>query len=145
MVSLGPWTRCPPSDWALAPSPSRPSSPHSPTASAPPPRHQDTYNAEDDAFPIAYLLLPALVLGVAVNQVGARPRALYNKPRVNPRSARGPVPYTTNPGFLVGSGVLLGSLLTPWRCPAHRGPPPRFVGFTLPRDPTPPATKPPDN
>jgi len=31
--------------------------------------HKDTYNAEDDAFPIAYLLVPALVLGVAINQV----------------------------------------------------------------------------
>lgn len=30
--------------------------------------HKDTYNLEDDAFPIAYLLVPAALLGIAVNQ-----------------------------------------------------------------------------
>ena len=31
--------------------------------------HKDTYNAEDDTFPYLYLIVPAAVLGVAINQV----------------------------------------------------------------------------
>jgi len=30
--------------------------------------HKDTYNAEDDAFPYMYLIVPAALLGVAINQ-----------------------------------------------------------------------------
>jgi len=30
--------------------------------------HKDTYNAEDDAFPYLYLIVPAALLGVAINQ-----------------------------------------------------------------------------
>ena len=30
--------------------------------------HKDTYNAEDDTFPYLYLIVPAAVLGVAINQ-----------------------------------------------------------------------------
>lgn len=30
--------------------------------------HKDTYNREDDAFPTAYLIVPALIMGVAINQ-----------------------------------------------------------------------------
>lgn len=30
--------------------------------------HKDTYNKEDDAFPYAYLIAPAAILGVLVNQ-----------------------------------------------------------------------------
>lgn len=30
--------------------------------------HKDTYDEEDDAFPISYLIVPAAILGIAVNQ-----------------------------------------------------------------------------
>ena len=30
--------------------------------------HKDTYNSEDDAFPYLYLIVPAALLGVAINQ-----------------------------------------------------------------------------
>ena len=30
--------------------------------------HKDTYNAEDDAFPYLYLIVPAALLGIAINQ-----------------------------------------------------------------------------
>ena len=31
--------------------------------------HKDTYNDEDDVFPSRYLIVPAALLGLAVNQV----------------------------------------------------------------------------
>ena len=30
--------------------------------------HKDTYNAEDDTFPYLYLIVPAALLGVTINQ-----------------------------------------------------------------------------
>ena len=35
--------------------------------------HRDTYSREDDAFPTQYLLIPALLFGIAINQDHSSP------------------------------------------------------------------------
>lgn len=42
--------------------------------------HKDTYNREDDAFPIAYLIAPALILGIAINQDHESPFEMCARP-----------------------------------------------------------------
>ena len=52
--------------------------------------HKDTYNKEDDAFPQQYLVIPALLLGISVNQDHSSPFEMCWVSRSLPAHAHAP-------------------------------------------------------